>query len=168
MKHTVTASLIAVAIAGFSTAEMSATCSHTQHGRTKAFLAASYLQTARLARPLNDTVRKSSRIVSVSFDGQNDLLTVRLDLADSQSWMEISLYNMLGKRVKEIYRGPVRGTCTRRVTSQCIPSRVQKRSTVHCAISLWELRRRALHYARFCSKPHHCTFQCPSTALCAD
>ncbi|RMF32734.1 MAG: T9SS C-terminal target domain-containing protein [Chlorobiota bacterium] len=106
MKHTVTASLIAVAIAGLTTVEMHAAYHNTQHGRTKAFLAASYLQTARLARPLNDTVRKVSRIVGISFDSQSDLLTVRLDLADTQSWMEISLYNMLGKRVKEIYRGP--------------------------------------------------------------
>lgn len=106
MKHTVTASLIAVAIAGFSPVEMNAASSNTRHGRANAYLAASYLQTARLARPLNDTVRKVSRIIGISFDGQSDLLTVRLELVDSQAWMEISLYNMLGKRVKEIYRGP--------------------------------------------------------------
>jgi len=104
--------LLAVAIAGLSAYDLIARTSILRSSKSKSLVAATQLQTARFARILNDTARKASRIVGVSFDTQSDLLTVRLDLAESQSWMEISLFNMLGKRVKEIYRGPAQADDT--------------------------------------------------------
>jgi hypothetical protein len=80
-----------------------------QHVRQSSKLAlAAPLQAARLTakQQLNDTTRRISRIVGTALDASSDVLTIRLELAESQSWMEISLYNMLGKRVREIYRGP--------------------------------------------------------------
>jgi hypothetical protein len=112
MKSTITSLLLAVAIAGLSAYDLIARTSILRSSKSKSLVAATQLQTARFARILNDTARKASRIVGVSFDTQSDLLTVRLDLAESQSWMEISLFNMLGKRVKEIYRGPAQADDT--------------------------------------------------------
>jgi len=112
MKSTITSLLLAVAIAGLSAYDLIARTSILRSSKSKSLIAATQLQTARFARLLNDTARKASRIVGVSFDTQSDLLTVRLDLAESQSWMEISLFNMLGKRVKEIYRGPAQADDT--------------------------------------------------------
>jgi len=112
MKSTITPLLLAVAIAGLSAYDLIARTSILRSSKSKSLVAATQLQTARFARILNDTARKASRIVGVSFDTQSDLLTVRLDLAESQSWMEISLFNMLGKRVKEIYRGPAQADDT--------------------------------------------------------
>jgi len=112
MKSTITSLLLALAIAGLSAYDLIARTSILRSSKSKSLVAATQLQTARFARILNDTARKASRIVGVSFDTQSDLLTVRLDLAESQSWMEISLFNMLGKRVKEIYRGPAQADDT--------------------------------------------------------
>jgi len=112
MKSTITSMLLAVAIAGLSAYDLIARTSILRSSKSKSLVAATQLQTARFARILNDTARKASRIVGVSFDTQSDILTVRLDLAESQSWMEISLFNMLGKRVKEIYRGPAQADDT--------------------------------------------------------
>ncbi|MCS6999338.1 MAG: T9SS type A sorting domain-containing protein [Bacteroidota bacterium] len=81
---------------------------HQLRSTTKDQAAFTYPQLPyRFFKQANDTVKKASRIVGIDLDASNDALTVRIELTENQSWTEISLYNMLGKRVKDIYRGPV-------------------------------------------------------------
>lgn len=90
---------------GLSTS-LTAYTKHLFRQRSSSIAANSYLQVTRTTKLLNDTLRKVSRIVGIELDASNDVLNIRLELAENQSWIDISLYNMLGKRIKEVYRGP--------------------------------------------------------------
>ncbi|MCX7929696.1 MAG: T9SS type A sorting domain-containing protein [Chlorobi bacterium] len=84
----------------------------TNHSKAALRLA---FQATRLSKQLvNDSVRRSSRIVGTSLDVTSDALTIRVEITDSQSWLDVALYNMLGKRVKEVFRGPVQADETSR------------------------------------------------------
>ncbi|MCO6466162.1 MAG: T9SS type A sorting domain-containing protein [Bradyrhizobiaceae bacterium] len=52
----------------------------------------------------NDTVRTDSRIVSVH--AAADVFTAKIDLASEQPQVDLAIYNMLGKKMSEVYRGP--------------------------------------------------------------
>lgn len=106
-------SFVLAVVIGISAPNAECTCcaavaiAHVQRS-PKTALATPLLQTAKLPtkQQLNDTTRRTSRIVGTSLDASSDVLTIRMELAESQSWMEVALFNMLGKRVKDIYRGP--------------------------------------------------------------
>jgi hypothetical protein len=51
-----------------------------------------------------DTSRTDSRIVSVR--ATPDVLTVKIDLAADQPMLDLGVYNMLGKRMADVFRGP--------------------------------------------------------------
>lgn len=100
--------IVTVMLANQSLAANYGFSSDLRQMREKTFLSSTkYLQQlTRLTKQSTDTaIRRTTRIVSISVD--NDVLTLRIEIAESQSWMEIHLYNMLGKRIKEIFRGPV-------------------------------------------------------------
>ena len=52
----------------------------------------------------NDTSKTESRIVSVH--ATSDVITAKIDLATEQPQVDVAIFNMLGKRMSEIYRGP--------------------------------------------------------------
>lgn len=54
----------------------------------------------------SDSSKPESKIVFVRFTG--DQFSVRVDLAEDQPMVEIAIFNMLGKRVADVYRGPMR------------------------------------------------------------
>lgn len=96
---------VAAAHNGISAPLTAYTTNHFRQ-RTSPIAANLYLQVARTTKLLNDTLRKVSRIVGIELDASNDVLNICLELAENQPWIDISLYNMLGKRIKEVYRGP--------------------------------------------------------------
>ncbi len=118
-------SLLAVAVLIFAPDAASA-CrlgmrQHYLQSKANLALATPYLQVSKMSKQqLNDTTRRSSRIVGTSLDASNDVLTIRLELTENQSWMEVSLFNMLGKRVKDIYRGPAQADDSQRDFSATI------------------------------------------------
>jgi hypothetical protein len=50
-----------------------------------------------------DTSKGGSRIVSLR--AANDVVVVRIDLVREEPQLEIGVYNMLGKKVQDVYRG---------------------------------------------------------------
>ena len=50
-----------------------------------------------------DSVKKENRIVSIEEDGE--VLVVKLELEDYEHEIKISIYNMLGKKVVDVYKG---------------------------------------------------------------
>lgn len=52
----------------------------------------------------NDTTRSESKIVSVRATG--DVLTAKVDLASEQPQIDVAIFNMLGKRMSDVFRGP--------------------------------------------------------------
>lgn len=105
---------IAILLGLLSFDALSTQRSSSERLRSREVIAATYAQLAtRSARQLNDTAHRVSRITSVTL-APNDVLSVVVELADNQSWMEINLFNMLGKKVKEIYRGPMQSEDTPR------------------------------------------------------
>jgi hypothetical protein len=52
----------------------------------------------------NDTSSRESRIVSVRATA--DVLTVVIDVAADEPNLDIGIYNMLGKKMVDVYRGP--------------------------------------------------------------
>jgi len=51
-----------------------------------------------------DSNRRDSRIVSAR--SSNDVVTVRIELASDEATLDVGLYNMLGKKVQDVFRGP--------------------------------------------------------------
>lgn len=111
MKRYSTALFIATTLAVLTSATVASPVAELRcgqiHSRNKDLLAAASFQVpARLpSKALNDSSRRISRIVGIQLDPASDELTVRLELSENQSWLEIALFNMLGKRVKDIFRG---------------------------------------------------------------
>lgn len=52
----------------------------------------------------NDTAKTDSRIVSVHATA--DVLTAKVDLATEQPQIDVAIYNMLGKRMSDVFKGP--------------------------------------------------------------
>lgn len=52
----------------------------------------------------NDTAKTDSRIVSVH--ATSDVITAKVDIAIEQPQVDLAIYNMLGKRMSEVYKGP--------------------------------------------------------------
>ncbi len=52
----------------------------------------------------NDTSKTESRIISVR--ATPDVLQAKVDLATDQQQVDLAIFNMLGKRMTDVYRGP--------------------------------------------------------------
>jgi len=52
----------------------------------------------------SDTSRKESRIIFARATA--DVFTVRIDLVADEANLELGMYNMLGKKMADVYRGP--------------------------------------------------------------
>jgi hypothetical protein len=87
-----------------------------------------------------DTTSSASRVISTVI--ANDVLTVRVELAKDQQRLDIGVFNMLGKRLTDVYIGPA----TKGVHEYSTPASDLPEGVFVCIVKGDDFRRAAKFY----------------------